>query len=280
MKEPWKQTAFIDPEEEDDGRNEHLPPGLHVVLTHGAWTDGSCLKDVVLPLEQLRLPVISVPIRLLLLRRRFALTRSLERSSRPVVFIGHAQEGEMIGAVRDEGVKASFISQGLHPMKMSPSRSVVSDEPHTEAPIRRGRRGFIWMPEEDVPEPLPTELRLTSRVSSLQSIVRFISLHPGASAGAGIEAETVLVSACGTGSHDRSRNSAIMAHRMGAKIGSISADHSPMYSATDRVIDVIVGDNARMRLSPKQASPAKWRMPKGEAIVNGILERFSRINTI
>src|SRR5213592_1504262 len=89
-----------------------FPQNSAIVLVHGAWADGSCWKDVVLPLERKGFEVICAPIPLTSLTDDMAaLTRALERTSGPVVLAGHAYGGAVIGATREERVNRSFISQ-------------------------------------------------------------------------------------------------------------------------------------------------------------------------
>jgi hypothetical protein len=66
-----------------------FPQNFTIVLVHGAWADGSCWRDVVLPLERQGLMVICAPIPLTSLTVDVAaLTRALERTSGPVVLVG------------------------------------------------------------------------------------------------------------------------------------------------------------------------------------------------
>jgi len=65
-----------------------------IVLVHGAWADGSCWKEVILPLERQGLKVACAPIPLTSLSDdASALTRALERTSGPVILAGHAYGG-------------------------------------------------------------------------------------------------------------------------------------------------------------------------------------------
>src|ERR1700733_11639546 len=62
-----------------------------IILVHGAWADGSCWKNVILPLERHGLRVICAPIPLTSLTDdAAALSRALERNNGPVVLVGHA----------------------------------------------------------------------------------------------------------------------------------------------------------------------------------------------
>ena len=94
-----------------------------VVLVHGAWADGSCWKDVILPLERQNLKVICAPIPLTSLTDDVsALTRVLERMSGPVVLVGHAYGGAVIGAIREERVKSFIYVAALAPDEAKQSR--------------------------------------------------------------------------------------------------------------------------------------------------------------
>ena len=61
-----------------------------VILTHGAWADGSSWAEVILPLEQHGLRVIAAPIPLTSLSNDVAaLARVIERTSGPVILAAH-----------------------------------------------------------------------------------------------------------------------------------------------------------------------------------------------
>jgi pimeloyl-ACP methyl ester carboxylesterase len=93
-----------------------FPQNSAVFLVHGAWADGSCWRDVILPLERQGLKVICVPIPLTSLSDDTnALTRGLERTTGPVVLVGHAYGGAVIGAIREERVKALVYVAALTP---------------------------------------------------------------------------------------------------------------------------------------------------------------------
>ena len=132
-------------------RDEFLPSNSTVVLVHGAWADGPCWKDVVLPLERQGLKVICAPIPLTSLSEDIsALTRALERTSGPIVLAGHAYGGAVIGAIRDERVKSFVYIAALAPDEGETVAQVFyREQPHPEAPkLAPDKHGFIWMPEE------------------------------------------------------------------------------------------------------------------------------------
>src|SRR4029077_2572298 len=71
-----------------------FPPNSAVILVHGAWADGSCWRNVILPLERHGLHVICAPIPMTSLTNdAAALSQALERTTGPVVLVGHAYSG-------------------------------------------------------------------------------------------------------------------------------------------------------------------------------------------
>ena len=101
-----------------------FPENSTVVLVHGAWADGSCWSNVILPLERHGLKVICAPIPLTSLTDDVAaLRRALERTSGPVVLAGHAYAGAVIGAVRVKTESnRSFMSQRSRPTRAKQSQ--------------------------------------------------------------------------------------------------------------------------------------------------------------
>src|SRR5215831_7592795 len=91
-----------------------FPQNSTIVLVHGAWADGSCWKDVILPLEGQALKVVYAPIPLTSLTDDVsAVTRALERTSGPVVLAGHAYGGAV--TIREERVKSFVYVAALAP---------------------------------------------------------------------------------------------------------------------------------------------------------------------
>ncbi|MGB8837786.1 MAG: alpha/beta fold hydrolase, partial [Candidatus Acidiferrales bacterium] len=122
-----------------------------IVLVHGAWADGSCWANVILPLKRLGANVICAPIPMTSLTDDIAaLSRTLERTSGPVVLVGHAYAGAVIAGPRDERIKALVYVSALAPGEGETVAQVFYREPpHPDAPhLEPDRHGFIWMPEE------------------------------------------------------------------------------------------------------------------------------------
>src|SRR5882757_10522986 len=93
-----------------------FPENSTVGLVPGAWADGYCWSSVILPLKRRGLKVICAPIPLTSLTNdASALSWALERTSGPVVLVGHAYSGAVIAAVREERVKSLVYIAALAP---------------------------------------------------------------------------------------------------------------------------------------------------------------------
>jgi pimeloyl-ACP methyl ester carboxylesterase len=126
-------------------------PNATVVLVHGAWADGSSWNRVILPLEQVGLNVLAAPIPLTSLSDdAAALTRALTRTKGPVLLAGHAYAGAVIAAVNDERVKGLLYVAALAPDEGETVAQVFyKEEPHPMAPkLAPDDSGFIWMPDD------------------------------------------------------------------------------------------------------------------------------------
>src|SRR3984885_2159361 len=122
-----------------------------IVLVHAAWADGSCWDNVILPLERHGFTVMCAPIPMTTLTDDVAaLSRALERTTGPVVLVGHAYSGGVVGATRDERVKSFVYIAALAPDEGETVAKVFyRDEKHPESPkLAPDADGFIWMPEE------------------------------------------------------------------------------------------------------------------------------------
>src|SRR3984957_11314444 len=128
-----------------------FPPNSTVILVHGAWADGSCWRNIILPLETRGLHVICAPIPLTSLTNDVAaLSQALERTTGPVVLVGHAYSGAVIAAVREDRVKSLVYISALAPDEGETVAKVFYlNPPHPEAPkLAPDSHGFIWMPDD------------------------------------------------------------------------------------------------------------------------------------
>jgi pimeloyl-ACP methyl ester carboxylesterase len=221
-----------------------FPQNSAIVLVHGAWADGSCWKDVVLPLERKGFEVICAPIPLTSLTDDVAaLTRVLERTSGPVVLAGHAYGGAVIGAIRDERVKSFVYVAALAPDENEAVAQVFyRDEPHGEAPkLTPDKHGFIWMPVDGFSRAVAHKAS-NDDTRLMAAVQRPISVQciqePAPAPGWRAKPSWFLLA-----EEDRMINpktQEFMAARMGAKVRSGRVDHSPMYTATNLVVEVIL----------------------------------------
>ena len=221
-----------------------FPENSTIVLVHGAWADGSCWKDVILPLEHQGLKVICAPIPLTSLSDdASALTRTLERTAGPVVLVGHAYGGAVIEAIPEERVKSFVYVAALAPDEGETVAQVFyRDEAHAEAPkLAPDKYGFIWMPPDGFSRAVAHKAS-TDQTRILTAVQRPISvqcIREKAPAPLWKAKPSWFLLA----EDDRMINpktQQFMASRMGAKIRSSRVDHSPMYSATDLVLEVIL----------------------------------------
>jgi pimeloyl-ACP methyl ester carboxylesterase len=221
-----------------------FPENSTIVLVHGAWADGSCWKDVILPVKRQGLKVFCAPIPLTSLTDDVsALTRALERTTGPVVLVGHAYGGAVIGAIHDDRVKSFVYVAALAPDQGETVAQVFyRDEAHPEAPkLGPDTHGFIWMPEDGFIRAVAHKAS-TDQTKILAAVQRPISVQciqeKAPAPGWKTKPSWFLLA-----DQDRMINpktQRFMASRMGAKIRSSSVDHSPMYTATDLVVNVIL----------------------------------------
>src|SRR5271170_5780638 len=135
---------------EHAAKRGEFPENITVVLVHAAWADGSCWSNIVSPLERRGLKVICAPIPLTSLTNdATALSWTLERTSGPVVLVGHANSGAVIAAVREERVKSLVYIAALAPDKGETVAQVFYRDPKPpESPkLAPDAHGLIWIPD-------------------------------------------------------------------------------------------------------------------------------------
>jgi pimeloyl-ACP methyl ester carboxylesterase len=234
-----------------------FPQDSSIVLVHGAWADGSCWSNVVLPLERQGLKVMCAPIPLTSFPDDVAaLSRTLERTTGPVVLVGHAYAGAVIAAVREERVKSLVYIAALAPDEGETVAKVFHrDEPHPQAPkLPPDTHGFIWMPDAGFQHAVAHKASAdqTSIAAAVQRPLALQCIQEPVPAPAWRTKPTWFLIA----EEDRMispKTQHFMAERMGANIRTSHVDHSPMYTAPDLVVDVIL-EAARASLSDGKAS--------------------------
>jgi pimeloyl-ACP methyl ester carboxylesterase len=124
---------------------------VSVVLTHGAWADGSSWARVITPLKAEAVKVFAAPLPLTSLADDVAaLNRSLDRTEGPIVLAGHAYAGAVIALARPERVKALVYVTALAPDEGEKVADVFYRlPPHPQAPkLAPDNNGLVWLPEE------------------------------------------------------------------------------------------------------------------------------------
>ena len=221
-----------------------FPPNSTVILVHAAWADGSCWRNVILPLERRGLHVICAPIPLTSLTNdATALSQVLERTSGPVVLVGHAYSGSVIAAVRNDQVKSLVYIAALAPDEGETVAKVFYLNPNSpEAPkMVPDSHGFVWLPDDAFSR------AITHKASVDESKIAAALQRP---IGVPCIQEPVPTPTWKTkpswflvAEEDRMINpktQRFMADRMGAKIHSYPVDHSPMISEPQVVINMIL----------------------------------------
>jgi len=229
-----------------------FPENSTIVLVHAAWADGSCWNNMILPLERRGLKVMCAPIPLTSLTNdATALHWALERTSGPVVLVGHAYSGAVIAAVREDRVKSLVYIAALAPdAGETVAKVFYRDEKSPEAPrLAPDSHGFIWMPEDAFHQAVahkasPNQAKIAAAVQrpiGVQCIQ-----EPAPTPLWKSKPSWFLIA-----EEDRMinpRTQHFMADRMGATARSHRVDHTPMYSEPALVVDIIL-EAARKTLS-------------------------------
>jgi pimeloyl-ACP methyl ester carboxylesterase len=218
--------------------------GVTVILVHAAWADGSSWSKVIVALQTRGLHVIAAPIPLTSLREDIAaLEGVLARTRGPVVLAAHAYSGAVISGTLEPRVKALCFITALTPDEGETVAQVFTREPpHPQAPqLVPDSRGFIWLPEESfrvafAQNAQPEQVALfaaTQRPISVQCIQER-AVHAAWRS----KPSWYLIAEEDRMIHPRTQRH--LAERMGAKIRAERVDHSPIATAPEAVVQVIL----------------------------------------
>jgi pimeloyl-ACP methyl ester carboxylesterase len=206
--------------------------------------DQSPLRFGSIGIERRGLKVVCAPIPLTSLSDDVAaLTRALDRTTGPVVLVGHAYGGAVIGALRDERVKSYVYVAALAPDEGETVADVFyRGEPHAEAPkLSPDIHGYIWMPEDGFGRAVAhnASSEATRILAAVQRPISVRCLQEKAPMpGWKVKPSWFLLA-----EEDRMispQTQQVMAGRMGAKVRPNRVDHSPMHTAPDAVVEVIL----------------------------------------
>jgi pimeloyl-ACP methyl ester carboxylesterase len=233
-------------------REMPFPENSTVILVHGAWADGSSWREIILPLEQHGLRVVAAPIPLTSLSNDAAvLKRTLARTKGPVIVAGHTYAGAVIATADDERVKALVYVAALAPDEGETVAQVFyRDEPHPQAPqLVPDGDGLIWMPEEGF-ENAFAHHATADQIALAKAVQRPIALkciqEPARKPAWRSKPSWFLIT-----EEDRMINPKtqhFMAERMEATTQALAVDHTPLFSAPEKVVEFIL-ETAQATLS-------------------------------
>jgi len=213
-------------------------------LVHGAWADGSSWNDVTGALLSKGLNVLAAPIPLTSLSDDIAaLDRVLERTSGSLVLVAHAYGGAVIAGSTNERVRSLAYIAALAPDEGETVAEVFyREKPHPEAPeLAPDAHGFIWMPREAFATAFAQNASAdrAALFAATQRPIAIACIQEKALRPAWrVKPSWYLIA-----EEDRMINPAaqrFMAARMGARTRSERVDHTPMATAPQPVIEVIL----------------------------------------
>lgn len=214
------------------------------VLVHGAWADGSSWRPVIQRLQAAGVDVMAAPLPLTSLRDDVAaLERALDRVDGPVVLVGHAYAGAVIGEARSDRVRALVHVAALAPDEGETVMAVFSrGTPHPQAPaLAPDGHGLIWLPREAFADAFAPDAGPEVQ-QVLAAVQRPIAL-PCITTPVGRPRWRDLPSWYLLAEHDRmivKDTQAFMAERMRATVIRHPVDHTPSLTAPNAVVDVIL----------------------------------------
>ena len=216
---------------------------VSVVLAHGAWADGSSWAKVAAALIAAGHKVLAAPLPLTSFEADLeALERTVERAPGPVVVAAHAYAGAVIGATRNERVRALVYITALAPDQGEAVADVFyRTTPHPHAPeLAPDHHGLIYLPENAFAEAFAPHATAAEQ-ALLASVQRPISpacisvpmarprWHELPSWYLVAERDYMILA----------ETQHFMAQRMGAHVRVHPADHAPMVTAPAAVVDII-----------------------------------------
>jgi len=221
------------------------------VLVHGAWADGSSWRDVIDPLRAAGVDVVAAPLPLTSLQDDVAaLERTLERVDGPVVLVGHAYAGAVIGEARSDNVRALVYVAALAPDEGEAVADVFyRNEPHPLAPkLAPDAHGLIWLPREAFSAAFAQNASATALewLAAVQRpiAVPCISTPVGRPRWKDVPAWYLLAE---DDRMIRRETQAFMAERMRATIVAQPVDHAPSVTAPAAVVGIVLAAVAAVK---------------------------------
>ncbi len=214
-----------------------------VVLVHGAWADGSSWARIIRGFAADGVRAVAPPLPLTSFQDDVAaLDRALERVPGPVVLVGHAYAGAVIGATLSDKVKALVYVAALAPDEGETVADVFyRAEPHLQAPkLAPDGHGLIYLPETAFGAAF-AQNAAADDLAVLAAVQRPISpacITVAVARPLWRDRPSWFLVA----EHDRMivhGNQRFMAERMRTRVRSSAVDHMPMVTAPAVVLDVL-----------------------------------------
>jgi pimeloyl-ACP methyl ester carboxylesterase len=215
-----------------------------VVMVHGAWADGSSWKQVIGLLQSRGVATVAAPIPLTSLSDDVrALDRALERTNGPVVLTAHAYAGAVIGSTRNDRVRGLVFVSALAPDEGETVAEVFYREPpHPQAPqLAPDPHGFIWMPDSGFASAFAQDASTEENAlfAAVQRPINVACIQEKAPRPLWKSVPSwYLVAKQDRMIHPKTQE--FMASRMKADIQRIDVDHTPIVTAPDKVVGLIL----------------------------------------
>jgi pimeloyl-ACP methyl ester carboxylesterase len=235
------------------------PPPLTAVLVHGAWADGSSWHRVIAALHASGIPVTAAPIPLSSLPDDVAaLDRAVDRVGGPVLVVGHAYAGAVIGSSTHPQIRGLVYVAALAPEEGETVADVFyRTPPHPAAPeLAPGPDGFIWLPTEAFAAAFAQHASVQEQavLAAVQRPICVACIQRPVATPRWTELPTWYLQA----DEDRMidpATQAFMAARMGAEVRAHRVDHAPLITQPDAVVAIIT--EAVRSLEPLAVRPAR-----------------------
>lgn len=214
------------------------------VLVHGAWADGSSWRKVIEGLEAHGAKAAAAPLPLTSVSDDIrALDRRLARIEGPVVLVAHAYAGAVISGSTNARVKGLVFVAALAPDEGETVGEVFGrGKPHPSAPqLAPDGDGFIWLPDSAFATAFAqnASAKETALFAAVQRPIHGACLQEKAAK----PLWKTLPSWYLLAEQDRMINPEtqdFMAQRMKASIRRLDVDHTPIATAPDRVVELLL----------------------------------------
>ena len=217
---------------------------ITVVLVHGAWAECASWTEIIRPLQKQGLGVVCAPLPLTALSDDVgALDRVLSRIEGDIVLVGHAYAGCVIGATKNERVKLLVYVAALAPDEGETVADVFMREaPHAQAPkLAPDENGLMWMPPEGFEHAFAQEAKpgVKAVLLATQRPINVKCIQEKVPRPLWKDRPVWFLVA----EKDRMippKTQHFQATRMKATVRAHAVDHSPMLTAPNIVVDVLL----------------------------------------